>query len=76
MPPRRVAVHGRAATQAANSAAPGRSPRPATTPVSGPWAAAAIPGLHALAVRAVFDAAAAAGCPGEVKYLTARAQWL
>lgn len=66
MSPGRVALHGRAATQVANSAAPGRAPRPATAPVSRSWTAAAIPGLHALAVRAVLDAAIAAGIPGEV----------
>ncbi len=59
-------MHGGAATQAAISAAPGRSPRPATTPVSRSWAAAAIPGLQALALRAVLDPAAAAGSASEV----------
>jgi hypothetical protein len=66
MSPGRVALHGRAATQVANSAAPGRAPRPATAPVSRSWTAAAVPGLHTLAVRALLDFAIAAGSAGEV----------
>ena len=61
MSPGRVAVHGRTATQVANSAAPRRSPSPATTPISRSWAAPTARGVQAVAVRAVLDAAAATG---------------
>jgi hypothetical protein len=59
-------MYGFAAAQAANSAAPGRSPRPATTAISRSWAATAVSDLQAIAVRAVFDPAAAAWGAGEV----------
>ena len=72
MHPRRMAVRGCAATQAANPSAARRAPRPTTTAVSRSRTTTAVPGLYALAFRAVLDPAAAAGTAGAVKYLTTR----